>query len=381
MAASGTLLGVVPARGARAAAAAPRAGTACSEPNCNMAYHGGPVQTKPRVYVDFWGPKWKNNNTERSVMNLLTAMYKGLGQAGDTWSLTDAQYGDKSGGHPAFGSSVFGGAVIDNAKPENSVSLANLASEARKIANHFGIRNTENAQIVIAAQSGTCFATVQGLVFAGNCGHTPSSPPLNGYCGYHIAVGTTSHYLTFTNLPFQRDAGQWCGEGFLGGTLDGFTIVGGHEFAESVTDPIGNGWIDYNDGSGGEVADKCAWGGPDGTDPAGDITLSTGHFPMQSLWSNVRHGCVMTGKLPFHVSALGNQSSKVNKAVSVQVSAHTTPKVPLIFRSSGLPRGLFIGTHTGLIHGTATARGTFHVRISVSYYAGSASFSFTWRVS
>ncbi len=339
------------------------------------------MQTNPRVYVDFWGPKWNSASTERSVKSLLYGMYKGLGQARDTWSLTASQYGNRSGGHAAFGTSVLAGAVVDANKPQRSVTFADLQSEARKIANHFRIRNTENAQIVIAAQSGTCFASVDGLVFAGNCGNTPSSPPLNGYCGYHAATGSASSYLTFTNLPFELDAGQWCGEGFLGGTFDGSAIVGGHEFAESVTDPIGNGWIDDNDGSGGEIADKCAWGGPDGTDPAGHISLSTGSFPMQSLWSNVKHGCVMTGRLPFHVTALGNQASKFHKAVSVQVAAHTTPRVTLTYHASGLPRGLFIGTHTGLIHGTADARGTFHVRVTVSYYAASASFRFTWLVS
>ena len=322
-------------------------------------------------------------------MRHLTAMYKGLGQAKDSWSLTAAQYGDKSGGHPAFGTSELAGAVIDTNKPEKSVSFANLQAEAKKIATHFKVKDTTNAQIVIAAESGTCFASVQGLVFAGNCGVTPSSPPSNGYCGYHSATADGSSYLTFTNLPFQLDAGQWCGENFVNqgsaGTFDGFSLVGGHEFAESVTDPTGNAWIDVNDPSGGEIADKCAWGGSgwgqNPPDPTANIALSTGHFAMQSLWSNVKHGCVMTGKLPFAVTKLGNQSSTIGKAVHVQVSAHTTPKVQLTFHATGLPRGLSIGTHTGLIHGTpAGPAGTSHVKVTVSYYAGSFAFSFTWQI-
>lgn len=380
------IMGVVPARGARPAVAAARAVTAaCStEPDCNLPYNGGPVQHTPRVYVDFWGPTWKTNSTEVRVRNYLTAMYKGLGQAGDAWSLTTAQYRDKSG-HATFGTSVLGGAVIDTGKPQRSVSYGNLAAEARKIAGHFRIKNTANAQIVIAAQSGTCFAPVSGLVFVGNCGKTPGSPPSNGFCGWHSATNDGNSYVTFTNLPFQLNAGQFCGAGFLGGELDGFSMVGGHEFAESVTDPIGNAWVDNNDfTSGGEVADKCAWAGTgwgqNPPDPAADIALSTGRFAMQSLWSNVRHGCVMSGKLPLHVISLGNRTSIVRKAVRVQVSARTTPKVQLIFHATGLPRGLVIGTYTGLIHGAPAVTGTFHVRVSVSYYAGAFGFSFTWRV-
>jgi Putative Ig domain len=344
------------------------------------------VQLKPRVYVVFWGPKWKSNRTDQSALRLLTAMYKGLGQAKDTWSLAAAQYPNKSGNHATFGTSVFAGSVIDTANPEKSVSFANLGAEAKKIAGHFKIKDTADAQIVIAAQSGTCFAPVDGLVFVGSCGVTPTQPPSNGYCGYHTAVADGSSYLTFTNLPFQLDAGMFCGENFLNqgsaGTLDGFSMVGGHEFAEAVTDPLGNAWIDNNDFSGGEIADKCAWGGSGWNqsppDPSGNLALSTGHFAMQSLWSNVKHGCVMTGKLPFVVTKLGNQSITIGKAVHVQVSAHTTPRVGLTYHATGLPRGLSI-SRQGLIHGTpAGPAGTFHVKVTVSYYAGSFAFTFTW---
>jgi hypothetical protein len=41
------------------------------------------------------------------------------------------------------------------------------------------------------------------------------------------------------------------------GYFDGFSIVGGHEYAEAQTDPQQNsGWLD---GSGSENGDKCAW--------------------------------------------------------------------------------------------------------------------------
>jgi serine protease len=60
-------------------------------------------------------------------------------------------------------------------------------------------------------------------------------------------------------MPYITDAGTSRGADFNGlGAKAGTIIVGGHEFAESETDPYPNtGWID---GSGAENGDKCAHG-------------------------------------------------------------------------------------------------------------------------
>jgi serine protease len=102
-------------------------------------------------------------------------------------------------------------------------------------------------------------------------------------------------YLAYTNLPYITDAGASCGANFNGlGSKAGITIVGGHEMAETVTDQFPNGgWLD---GSGAENGDKCAWIGS-GQGASATVTLSTGAFPVQSLWSNAFNsgagGCVL----------------------------------------------------------------------------------------
>ena len=73
----------------------------------------------------------------------------------------------------------------------------------------------------------------------------------------------------------------------VSGPLDGFSIVGGHEYAEAVTDPFpgGNpgtsGWLDptitYS-----EIGDKCIWGSP----PAANVTMNGHAWPVQPLFSN-----------------------------------------------------------------------------------------------
>jgi serine protease len=300
----GKIAGVVPpltARPERRATAAARAQAAgCAEPDCDLRYRRGPVQRRPHVYVVFWGPKWTSNTVAKFAARYLTLLYRGLGQRQDRWSRTTVQYGGKSG-RPTFGASVLKGIYVVRSKPPKPLTLVKLAAEAIAAAKHFRITDVLDAQVVIAAQPGTCFGAVSGLQFTGNCGKLPASPSANGYCGWHAAVFFRKSYLTFTNLPFQLDAGPYCGENLINknsvGRYDGFSLVGGHEYAESITDPVGGtGWFDPADYlSGGEIADKCAWGGaPFGlTDPQGDITLSTGKFAMQSLWSNARRGCVM----------------------------------------------------------------------------------------
>ena len=139
-------------------------------------------------------------------------------------------------------------------------------------------------QVVIASAPGTCFSDT----FAGDCGSPSGS---GGYCAWHSSAGTPNGDLPFTNLPFQLDAGYACGENWVNqgyyGEFDGFTTVAGHEYAETVTDPFPHtGWDDTADAaSGGEIADKCAWGGAafGVIDPAGNVTLPTGTFAMLTV--------------------------------------------------------------------------------------------------
>jgi serine protease len=112
-------------------------------------------------------------------------------------------------------------------------------------------------------------------------------------------IGGLSVRLAYTNLPYIPDAGASCGANFVnktGGSLDGVTIVEGHEYAETVTDPYpSSGWLDAN---GAENGDKCAWISSGKQGAAANITLTTGSFAVQSLWSNSFNsnagGCVIS---------------------------------------------------------------------------------------
>ena len=97
--------------------------------------------------------------------------------------------------------------------------------------------------------------------------------------------------VAFTNMPYVTDMGASCGENFVNagsaGLLDGVTIVGGHEYAETLTDhfPAG-GWIDS---AGYENGDKCAWISS-GQGASADLALGSGTFAVQSTWANDFNG-------------------------------------------------------------------------------------------
>jgi serine protease len=260
----------------------------------NLSYHGGVggigVETAPKVYLVLWGSQW-NGNDPSGEAAILENFYMGVG--GSSWLDSVTQYCQgvasgtvfcgSSGTHAGNPKGIFGGVWADNisaapSKPRQS----QIAAEAVKAAQHFG--NT-------TAGSN---ASVQ-YVIATSTGHS-SSGFKTSYCAYHSSTSSTVGNVAYTNLPYITDAGASCGANFNGlGADAGITIVGGHEMAETVTDEFPNGgWLD----SGGEEnGDKCAWISS-GQGASAKISLSTGTFPVQSLWSNAFNGdaggCVIT---------------------------------------------------------------------------------------
>ncbi len=260
----------------------------------DLTYHGGiggiGVETAPKVYLVLWGSQW-NNSDPSGESAVLQSFYHGVG--GSSWANSVTQYcqGVPSGtvfcngsgtaaGNP---SGIFAGVFADNGSLAPShPRQSQLAAEAVRAAQHFG--NT----------TGASNASVQ-YVIATASGHNSRGFGTQ-YCAYHSATSSTVGNVAYTNLPYITDAGASCGANFNGlGPKAGITIVGGHEMAETMTDQFPNGgWLDS---SGAENGDKCAWISS-GQGAAADITLSTGNFPVQSLWSNAFNsgsgGCVLS---------------------------------------------------------------------------------------
>jgi serine protease len=238
----------------------------CIESNCPMPYNGGAVQHTPKVWLLFWGPNWFTDPTQNTSAGYTINFFKGLGvTSDDVWSTIMTQYND-GGGNVGFGpGTVLAGAYQDTSVPSFGLTQTQLATEANALQAFVPITDTADADVVIVTQPGTC-----------PVGFAPGGCPGNhAYCAWHSYAN-----LPYTNLPFQQDAGGSCGENSVSGVNDGFSIVGGHEYAETATDPFFGGYVDNSDPGGGEIGDKCAWF------DLGFTFLSTGAYPTQPLYSN-----------------------------------------------------------------------------------------------
>ncbi|MBV9604733.1 MAG: hypothetical protein JO027_06490 [Solirubrobacterales bacterium] len=299
--------GAVPFRGQQHTVAFNQPGRRISH---NLRFGGGVsgvgVTTgAEKVYLVFWGSQWGTQKTNSSgyatfsgdpqaIAPDLQAFFKGLGTGGETWSGVMTQYcqGVSTGatscpstntshvGYPTGGALAGVWEDASSAAP-GAATAHQLAQEAEKAATHFGNTTTaanRDTQYVIVSPTGT----------------DPDSYETQGFCAWHDYSGDSTldgggavsgSLVAFTNLPYIPDAGASCGQGFVNspGTLDGVTIVEGHEYAETITDqyPAG-GWLDS---SGEETGDKCAWISS-GQGKSQNITLTTGSFAVQSTWAN-----------------------------------------------------------------------------------------------
>ncbi len=338
----------------------------------NLLYHGGPIQSDPELYILLWGSWWNSScsNTQGNGAAdeaYLYDYYHGMGSASDNISPIATQYGDSGGHHPTF-PSVAGQAFIawnaDCTDPPQSATDAQLGAEAASYASYLtsqGVNITNNTQIVVVSPSGT----------------NPGGGFGSKYCAYHnwAQLGSGA-LLSWTNLPYIPDQGGNCGANIIQNGMDGWSIVGGHEYMESVTDPDvnssspGSAWYDDQ---GYEIGDKCAW-----TNLFTQTLGPWGTFAQQPEWDNSTSSCQPADTIA--VTNPGSQTTNAGAAVSLQINGSSSESNPLTFSATGLPAGLSISS-SGLISGTPTTAGTSSVTVSATdttpSVSGSATFSWT----
>jgi serine protease len=362
---AGKIGGVVYARDKQPSTA--KTGPSCAEPACPLVWNGGPVQHAPRIYLLLWGPSWSTDSGQQASASYLESFYSGLGvQPQDSWSSTTSQYGDGAG-FPTFSGSVFAGSWQDTSAPPFGATQEQLSAEADAfISSTVPGFNDSNDQVVVATQSGTCPAGFYASSCSGGSGD---------YCAWH---SDSAGGASYTNLPYLLDSGAGCGANFVQNQYDGFSIVGGHEYAETVTDPdVDLGWWDPSDSSGGEVGDKCAWR------DLGTVTLSSGTFAMQPLWSNAANDCALATSATDQVTVTspGSQRAALGATVRLQIHGSSSQAKTITYSASQLPRGLSISKSTGLISGKATWPGNYAVTVTASDSTpATGSASFGWRI-
>lgn len=247
----------------------------------NMAYFGGPVMTTPKAYLVFWG--WGGpGHDPQGVDTVLTNFFQGVG--GSAWAGVTTQYYQTVNGRQEFitnPANQLAGVWYDDASAiHDNLAAKDYAAEAGRAVAHFNAGTPDpNANYIVA--------TPRQFNDAGfNQG---------SYCAYHDYTNPAGYPgvtpgIAFSVVPYIPNAGGGCGAGFVNspGTLDGVTMVAGHEYLEAVTDPGAfegdsmGGWLDN---IGNENADKCAYVQV-GPGSVTNITLPTGTFPVQGTWSN-----------------------------------------------------------------------------------------------
>jgi serine protease len=266
-----------------------RPGKAAARPAASslLSYHGGAIVTAPSVYIVYWGSQWGSGsitNDPAGEAPLQLAFLGALAGSGDTWSTSTTQYCQgvavgttqcgSSGthvGHPSA-NPVRGTWVDSGVTAPRRPSSSQIATEAVRAAQHFGVSGS-NVQIIVDAPHGV---TPRGFG--------------TQYCAWHDQTTVNGAPLPFTNMPYVSDAGAACGSGFIatGSTgvnsaTEGVTIVGGHEYVETLTDPgAADGWLTSG---GAENADLCAWISS-GQGASAIISVGGRNYAVQSLFSN-----------------------------------------------------------------------------------------------
>ena len=269
-------------------------------PGDNLYSHGGNVATQPLVYISYWGPEWARGfstggYSSARAQAYVNGFFTNLG--GSRWLRSTTEYcqgvaagtvscpaGAQTATNP---SGLLRGVWNDASQVPRTPTSANIASAAQRAVAHFGY--DRNASYMVFTPTGK-----STLGFS------------RYYCGWHDQTSYRGQPVAYVNLPYQPDGGGGCGRNYVNqandsfghGYFDGFSIVAGHEYAETVTDPDPNtaaGWLDR---FGEENGDKCAWGQGPGPQPASqNLTFGGQKYAVQPLWSNSANrgtgGCTM----------------------------------------------------------------------------------------
>lgn len=331
-----------------------------------LLYGGGAVQTVPESYLIFWG--WSGSTDATADPDRLAPYMVSFFKAipASSWLATTTQYSQDLGSleyitNPA---GQYAGATYDPSPVPSTYTDADVYNEAIKIAGTVGYNANVN-YIVVTPH----LHTISGFNSS------------SGFCAYHGAVTTTSHGpLSYTVFPYIPDAGYGCGAGSVNshssnaGILDGVSIVGGHEEAETITDPdAATGWLDSN---GQEIGDKCAWYHLQNTS-FGGTTLGTSMFPTQPLWSNASSSCVQSygGSSPTPTPSPPPTNAIVNPGFE---TSHLKPwstcrskgKMPFAFTTSQKPHTGRYDAYAGTVANQKEPAGITSLCQSVTIPAG-----------
>ena len=327
----------------------------------NLVFHGGAVLHHPHVYITFYGSQWDSvtdvspqgvHYSAAAIENYETSFFAHVG--GTAWHGTQSQYCD---GVQA-GSLDCSSATSANQFVQNETDLLagtwidDSTAAPTEIATTGLAENVTNDPVATEAVRAAAHFTASlpggfdedGVYFVFTPPQTAATAYGSVYCAYHSEVTNTAnpgqHGIKYAFMPYTPSQGAGCGgnsvnavdDAFGHGYLDSYTLAGGHEFEEAVTDPDATPTQDgWNDAQTSENGDKCAYF------DAANLQAGGLEWAVQPMWSNEANGgtggCAMsrsTGAEPVPSVTSGSTAAPVpNVALPEAPGAALLALVPL----------------------------------------------------
>ncbi|MGA8099333.1 MAG: hypothetical protein WB810_11825 [Candidatus Cybelea sp.] len=236
-----------------------------------VPYLGGPVIVAPKFYFTFWDFNKKSDPDKIEPLVLEYAKVMG----GSDHNNIEVQYYQGTKKQKTYitnPSKQFGGSWNDNSAVPKKPSDAQIAAESLKAVGHFGY-DPNGVYLVVTP-------------------HKHSEVDFGSkWCAYHSSAYYQKNPIPYAYLPYIPDAGSNCGSDIVtppsdeSGKNEGVTIMAGHEFGETITDPQPfTAWT----GPAGEIADVCAFQHI-ANDPFGKKS-----YTMQPMVSDATRTCVQS---------------------------------------------------------------------------------------
>jgi hypothetical protein len=254
-----------------------------------VPYQGGRVILAPKFYLIFWD--YKKYGDAEKLEPLLQTYTQNMGGSGH--NNIETQYYEKLGKKTKYitnPANQYGGSWDDESPIAKHPTDGDVAAESLRGVAHFGF--DPNGVYVVATPHGHSEAGFGTI-----------------WCSYHSDTSYGKGLVPYANLPYMTDAtgGIKCGANIIkppsdeSGKDEGMTIMAGHEYGESITDPYPfSGWT----GSNGEIADPCQW-----HDIAND-KFGTKSYAMQPMVSDATESCVQV--YPSSSFATGREGSAIH---------------------------------------------------------------------
>ncbi len=349
----------------------------------NLPYGGGPVMHSNRTHLIFWQPSGSalgyDPGYQAQFEQFLAGVAADSRQPTNVYSLT-GQYTDANG--PAVYDSTYGGAVLAiDPLPANGCSEPPLTGPGWSVCLEDSQLESEIQHVVLTDHLPTTSRDVYFLVMPNGMGTCETTGPENcalgggadgSFCGYHSS--TPDGTILYAVIPYNAVSGH-CQSGNPrpnGSTADPSLSTISHEHNETITDPLGDAWID---GSGNENGDLCiAQYGPNlGGSGAGawNEVIHGGHYFLQEEWSNEDGSCRPRGKAD---------------QVSFSVPARIAARAAATFTGRGRDPGgsivafdWFFGdgatAHGRVVQHTYSRQASFRVILRITDSAGNRAFS------